>query len=164
MNLPAGAAIPQNHAARAHGTEIINTLSPQRTERRSQRNIRVQDPNAWAVALGSPGNVQHESAEMLVQDGTDIRYFIDKCTEATSQGRIAAARVYYQMALDRMSPEQKKRMETLQARNAEAAKGKKPKKDKPAANSSATAAAATAPGAAPANGADSPTDQDASPF
>lgn len=156
LNMPAGNKNVPNYATRSQGTKIVNTLTPHNYHRDIKRREAPPLPYEWMAALGPQGNDHFDSAENKVRDGSNVRYFMEKSAAAHAHGHDAAARVYYKMALDRMTPAQQQRMEEIRAKRA-AGDASPSKNGKEVTKSSA---AASTPASAPAEGSE-PT---ASPF
>lgn len=157
LNMPPDRQHVPNYGTRRQGTKIVNTLTPQHYDREIKRSHAPPHPTDWMIALGSQGNDHVDSAENKLRDGSNARYFMEKAAAAQSLGHESAARVYYQMALDRMTATQKQRIEEIKAARAaeEAAKFKKGKGD--------TKTPEAAPSAAPSSPA-ATSDSSASPF
>ncbi len=171
LNMPAESKNVPNYAKPSQGTKIVNTLVPHDYNR--DKKVTQRHPYDWMVALGPQGTAQVDSAENKVLDGSNARYFLEKAAAAHSTRHIAAAKVYYQMALDRMSPAQRKRMEEIRAsrsvKPAEKTKnGQTPAKTGEAATGDAPATPAADPAASPfdppAGAAGANTDMTSSPF
>ena len=60
------------------------------------------DPNAWQRALSGSGINKPLTPS---QAESDVRYYIERGREAEQANRVLAARVYYKMALEAMTPE-----------------------------------------------------------
>jgi hypothetical protein len=77
------------------------------------------DPGKWqrVLAGGHPSMPAHsEVAE------SDIRHYLKMGQEAEAVNRVVAARVYYRMAAEAMTPEMRERYESILAQRAEAAR------------------------------------------
>lgn len=169
LNMPADKPNVPNYTVRRTGTKIVNTLTPHHYDRERVRPPVAPQPYDWMRALGPQGNDQYESAESKVHDGSNVRYFMERAAESHSLGHAAAAKVYYQMALDRMTPAQRQRMDEVRAKRSAPEKSKKDKAETktpeaapatPAASGSTTASPFDEPAApAAAN-----TDMNSSPF
>ena len=151
LNMPADTKQVPNYEVRKSGTKIVNTLTPHHYDRESVRPAAPPQPYDWMRALGPQGNDHYDSADGKIHDGSNVRYFMERAAEAHSLGRDAAARVYYKMALERMTPAQRQRMEQIRANRAAPEKSKKDK------------AETKTTGAAPATTTNS-SDASASPF
>ncbi len=166
------AKIPSNHTPRHVGTKIVNTLTPHHYERdMTQRTVPPQ-PYDWMRALGPQTDDMIGQAESRVRDGTNVRFFMEKAAQAKAAGRTAAAEVYYNMALERMTPAQRTRLDELIAKSQGKPNGDS-KKDKAPANSPVPAQtapentssdSAASPFDTPATDAGANTDMNASPF
>ena len=118
LNQPADtpALAASNYAVRSTGTPIMNTLTPHLYGQRTTRaSVPVNDPNAWQIALGTPP-AKPEVGRSSARNDTAARYYMLKSREATIAGRNAAARVYYQLAYDELTPEQRTRYQNIQRR------------------------------------------------
>lgn len=155
LNMPADSKNVPRYATRSQGTKIVNTLTPHNYSRDIKPRAAPPLPYEWMAALGPQGNDHLDSAETKVHDGSNVRYYMEKAAAAHSQGHDSAARVFYKMALDRMTPAQQQRMQEIRANRADAAKKSKNGKDE----TKPVSAATTAPGAPAAN-----SDPNASPF
>ena len=114
-------AVP-DFAARATGTPIMNTLTPHLYGQRAGRaDRRAPDPNAWQMALGAPGTAALGVANAAVRDESEVRYYMLRAQEAIGSGRNAAARVYYRLAYEKLTPAQRLRLEEVQRKANEAA-------------------------------------------
>ncbi|MCC6511245.1 MAG: hypothetical protein IT423_19240 [Pirellulaceae bacterium] len=142
LDAPAGSSATANFAPRSHGKAIVNTLSPQFYARQTGQSFAEppRNPNDWAMAMGASGNAQVDMAANVVGDGSDVRYYMHRAAEAQHHGRLAAARVYYQMAVERLTPKQNERMLQLQAKYAAAAKRGADPKSAGTANADSTSA------------------------
>ena len=169
LNMPADSSKPPNYTVRRTGTKIVNTLTPHHYNRERVRPAAPPQPYDWMRALGPQGNDQYDSAESKLRDGSNVRYFMERAAEAHALGRDSAARVYYQMALDRMTPAQQQRMDEIRAKRAIPEKSKKDKAETktpetapatPAASGGTTASPFDPP-AAPAG---ANTDMNSAPF
>lgn len=117
LNRPADtpASTASNYTPRSTGTPIMNTLTPHLYAQRSGREfVPPGDPNAWEIALGAPGIGHVGTANALVGNDSAVRFYMLRAHEATKSGRNAAARVYYRMAYDRLTPEQRTRLQEIQ--------------------------------------------------
>ncbi len=142
---------PRNYPAMNNGTPIINTLAPKNYSRMAQRTPRnAHNSNDWAIALGSPGDdvVDTSSVE------NNVRYFMSQAAKASAAGRVAAAQVYYRMAMDRMTRNNKSGTRKIKDRNAEAARrwsdARRTGEGKLAKEAAATAATSSKKATAPA--------------
>ncbi len=91
---------PASPVARPEGLGP-NLLEP--TSKTSPRQIFPRaNPNAWQMALAGAASGQRESIEAIEDD---VRYFARQADEALRSHRMAAARLFHRMALDRMTPE-----------------------------------------------------------
>lgn len=70
----------------------------------SENSVVQRDPNEWARALAGH-NGPASTALSESQAESDIRYYLRQGKAAERAGRILAARVYYRMAVEAMSPE-----------------------------------------------------------
>jgi hypothetical protein len=114
---------PSSYAARPTGTPIMNTLTPHLYGQRVGRvDTRAPNPNAWEIALGASGTAQTGLASAAVRDESEIHYYMSRAQEAISSGRNAAARVYYRLAYEKLTPDQRTRLEEFQRKANEAAK------------------------------------------
>ena len=114
--------LPPNYAPRATGTPIMNTLTPHLYGQRAGRAAtRAPDPNAWQIALGAPGTEAIGVANAAVSDESEIHYYMHRAQEAISTGRNAAARVYYRLAYEKLTPAQRDRLQEVQRKANEAA-------------------------------------------
>ena len=105
-----------NYAPRSTGTPVMNTLTPYLYGQRAGRaSTAANDPNAWQMALSAPVATR-ESGSRVARDDSEVRFYMLKTQQATASGRNAAARVYYQMAYDRLTPEQRTRLQEIQRR------------------------------------------------
>ncbi len=85
---------------------IPNTLGPPSITN-SQRVIVPPDPNAWQMALArSPAN----SPKLDTAIEEDIRYYLNEAEDAVRQNRLATARVFHRLAIERMTPQMRARM------------------------------------------------------
>ncbi len=101
-----------------YSTPVVNTLKPSNYSRLTGQGVAKpkQDPNAWQMAMGPSGHAEESRARQVAgEDGTDIRYYMQKALESQQAGRIAAAQVYYQLAFEKMTPEQQERFRATQA-------------------------------------------------
>lgn len=170
--------LPSSFTGRSYNTPVVNTLTPKFYTRQTRQGSTrtVVDPNAWQIALGASGAAEIGHAGALVHDDTDVRYYMQKAAEANYLGRISASQVYYQMALDRLTPEQRKRMQQIQTADEAAAKDNNSAAvaKKPSAGSGdappGTSSSAPTPSAGPAGSSESspfdapPAASDASPL
>lgn len=82
---------------------------------RPKRGLPHTESNDWQMALGSPGTSNIRQDAVAASD-SDVRYYMLKARQATDVGRIAAARVYYRMALESMSEQQRERLLAIQSK------------------------------------------------
>lgn len=105
-----------NYAVRSTGTPIMNTLTPHLYAQRTTRDsVPGSDPNAWQIALGTPP-AKPDVGRVSARNDSAARYYMLKSKEASAVGRNAAARVYYQLAYDQLTPEQRTRLQNIQRR------------------------------------------------
>lgn len=180
LNQPVGkSTVPSGYAARTYGTPVMNTLTPKFYSRQTGIGFGKAplDPNSWQMALGASGAAEIGHAGALVHDDTDVRYYMQRAAEASNAGRLSAARVYYQLATEHLTPDQRARMQLLQTRNeaastaikqstAAAVSGVRETPVDSAAGAAAGAAVPTAdaPSSAPADSGTAPATNEASPF
>lgn len=112
------AKLPSNYLPRSTGTPIMNTLTPQLYARRTGADQLPppNDPNAWEIALGGGIGPKVGPANTIVNDDSNVRFYMQRAKEASDQGRTAAAVVYYRMAYERLSPQQRVRLQEFQAK------------------------------------------------
>lgn len=135
-----------NYTTRNAGATIINTLTPSLYARRmgADQLPPPDDPNAWQIALGGGSVSKVGPSNTIVRDDTDVRYFMHRAKQASDVGRQSAALVYYRMAYERLTPEQRERLHEFQAKASAAAQD-----GQSTATQAAAAAAATTPAASP---------------
>ncbi len=79
------------------------------------------NPNAYRRALaGHTSPPKQAAVESLVED--DVRYYLMEGQKAERAGRIISARVYYQMAMESMTPEMIERYQSVVRKREEARK------------------------------------------
>jgi hypothetical protein len=116
------AQMAANYNARGTGTPVVNTLTPHLYAQRVERKpIRSVDPNAWQIALGDPGSASIGVANAMVNDDSEVRFYMLRAHEALSAGHTAAAKVYYRLAYQRLTPAQQARLQQVQQAADEAA-------------------------------------------
>lgn len=173
LNMPAGSTNVPNYATPNQGTKIVNTLVPHHYERQIKRHAPTPHPYDWMVALGPQGNDQYDSAENRVLDGSNVRYFMEKAAQAHAAGHAAAARVYYQMAVERLSVSEQTRLAEVKAARTKQGtrKSKNGQPDAKTATAAPTTPSSTATGGsvaspfdAPAEAAGAKTDMNSEPF
>ncbi len=109
---PDASRVP-NFAPLNRGTQIVNTSNPSHYHRAIKRAAPPPKPYDWMAALGPQGNDPLGSAENKVHDGSNARYFLEKASRARDSGQLTAAQTYYRMAMDRLTPAQRKKLEEL---------------------------------------------------
>lgn len=164
LNMPANSSNVPNYETPKQGKKIFNTLVPHHYDREIKRHPAQPHPYDWMVALGPQGNDHFDSAENRVLDGSNVRYFLEKAADAHAQGHAAAARVYYQMAMERLTPAQRKRFDEIKASRTADAKAKTKKGKEQAKTTSAAKAPAASASEPAAPSADDKTDMNSSPF
>ncbi len=126
------------------GTPIMNTLTPTRYAQRTDNHPhQVVDRNSYVRALGPPRTEPTAPANDIAGNDNDVRYYLQRASQAEASGRVAAARVYYNMALQRLTPQQLARYEQIRAARSAEAPSEADKKAK-AGNNIAGAATASA--------------------
>lgn len=117
MGAMSASARGATYTARATGVPVINTLTPHLYAHRMGRAYaRTYDHGAWQRALGTAGLEEVGRANAMVGDDSEVRYYMLKAHEATLARHNAAARVYYRMAYERLSPEELMRLQAVQRR------------------------------------------------
>lgn len=175
LNLPAATALgrPTAFSSRPTGSRVMNTITPHLYARRmgADELAPPSDRNAWEMALGGVGEVKLGPANSLLHDDSAVRFFMQRAKEANSVGRIAAARVYYRMAYERLTPVQRARLQEIQAKADAAAQPGQAGASTPAASGAAAQAAAASSNAPATSAASSPAgetpaagDENANPF
>ena len=83
--------------------------------------IRPPDPNAYRRALAGH-HAQLKPAATKSQIEADVKYYLEEGRRSERAGQILASRVYYQMAVEAMTPELMERYKRVVARRAAEAK------------------------------------------
>ncbi len=77
------------------------------------QEVQAQNPNEWRLALAGGGTTRIEENESQVE--ADIRYYLQQGKEAEQNNRVLSARVFYRMAVERMTPEMVERYKKILA-------------------------------------------------
>jgi len=108
-------SIPSRFRPADTGTPIANTLDMERYRQFTPQAPIQPEPNAWRQALGSPGDPPLPADGSLAGTEADVRFYLQKAQDCTNSGRMAAARVYFDLAYQKLTPAQRALMREHQA-------------------------------------------------
>lgn len=99
-------AIASRFRAADRGTPIANTLDTERYRQFVPHAPLPPEPNAWRQALGAPGDAPLPADGSANGTEADVRFYMQKAQDCYNSGRLAAARVYFDLAYQKLTPAQ----------------------------------------------------------